>query len=214
MQCSAAFAQGPNSRTLTPAMPLTSVCLGCRHDTDNTEELKEVVIQHVKDEKEKHYQVQVTKHAQGGLPPSLQNVKDDRCDRLIDVCLYFVTPHCFTEMDEQFIADLGREVLVIPVCAKADAMTLHERTAFQTFIRRRLADSEPALPCLEPLLWQWQLMLVIISQCNSYSWFAGWPSRCCVILLLRGRVSRVNIRSIEKSACSAPWLIDKCQQAP
>ena len=44
----------------------------------------------------------------------------------------------FSALDLEFITELSKEVMVIPVCAKSDAMTVDERTTFQQLIRDRL----------------------------------------------------------------------------
>lgn len=109
-------------------------------------------MRYVRDEKDRHYNHQLDKLTKEPLPEA-EPLQADRPDRLFDMCLFFITPHCFTPLDEQFIVELAEELLVIPICAKADAMTQEERVSFQTFIRDRLACSmilpeQSGCPCL------------------------------------------------------------------
>ena len=79
----------------------------------------------------------VPSHEQGILADN-NPLREGRDDLLIDVCFYFVAPHRFTPMDQEFIRQLSEEVTVAPICAKADAMTDTERRAFQQHIRTEL----------------------------------------------------------------------------
>ena len=80
-------------------------------------------------------------HLQGILADG-NPLREGRDDLLIDVCFYFIAPHRFTPMDEDFIRQLSEEVAVSPICAKADAMTDVERRAFQQHIRSELQSRE------------------------------------------------------------------------
>lgn len=75
-------------------------------------------------------------------------LREGRDDLLIDVCFYFIAPHRFTPMDQEFIRRLSEEVTVAPICAKADAMTDIERRAFQQHIRSELQACERLLVML------------------------------------------------------------------
>lgn len=113
--------------------------LSCRYHNSNSKEIREVVLDYIRNEKRAHLGISRGQPAfQNGHP-----LREGRPDRLIDVCLFFIPPHRFTDRDEDFIVEVSKEVSVIPICAKADAMTSAERTAFQHVIRERLAHSTP-----------------------------------------------------------------------
>ncbi|KAK9812173.1 hypothetical protein WJX73_001853 [Symbiochloris irregularis] len=109
---------------------------GCTND--NVNQLKAAIIKHIRREKDTHYKLWLDRH-RGRNASQPDALGADRQDRLFDVCVYFIPPHCFTSNDERFICDLNQEVPVIPVCAKADAMDVREREVFQAFVRERLA---------------------------------------------------------------------------
>ena len=48
------------------------------------------------------------------------------CDDLVHVCLYFLSPGRFLEMDAYFLSRIQHEVCIIPVIAKADTLTDQE----------------------------------------------------------------------------------------
>ncbi|KAK9793198.1 hypothetical protein WJX73_002450 [Symbiochloris irregularis] len=103
----------------------------------NSAEVKDLVIKHVQSEKEAHFRMRLKDDAQTSAGEAN---KDGRSDRLIDLCLYFIPPQQFTQQDIDFITELSKEVLVIPVCAKSDAMTVDERAAFHKQVKDRLAS--------------------------------------------------------------------------
>ena len=53
------------------------------------------------------------------------------CDDLVHVCLYFLSPGRFLEMDAYFLKRIQKEVSIIPVIAKADTLTNEEITAYR-----------------------------------------------------------------------------------
>ena len=81
-----------------------------------------------------------------GMLPEGNPKTDGRMDLLIDLCLYFIAPHRFTPMDKRFLERLSTEVSVVPICAKADAMTDEEREDFQSRIRHELDTGKLQLP--------------------------------------------------------------------
>lgn len=50
----------------------------------------------------------------------------EACDELVHVCLYFLSPGRFLEMDAYFLSRIQHEVCIIPVIAKADTLTEQE----------------------------------------------------------------------------------------
>ena len=64
----------------------------------------------------------------------LQQTPDSR----VDVCLYFVPPHRLHRTDLRFIKQLNGMVPVIPILAKADAMTPEELKEFRHAVRAAL----------------------------------------------------------------------------
>lgn len=115
--------------------------LWCRCTNDNMHQLRAAIISHIRRAREAHYKMWLDRHR--GRNASYPHIMGaGRQDRLYDVCVYFIPPHCFTSNDERFIYDINQEVPVIPVCAKADAMTVEEREVFQAFVRKRLAVRE------------------------------------------------------------------------
>lgn len=150
-----------------------------RHGGINNTEHMELILNHIQHEKELHFQNQHSMQFKQ-IPPSGDPFKEGRVDRLIDVCLYFIAPHRFKPMDEEYIAQLSRVVSVVPICAKADAMTLGEREEFQRHIRTRLTDSKSCLLSHAPVqaLQSLQLFLEVhASQCIS-----ALPYQHCIIL--------------------------------
>ena len=63
--------------------------------------------------------------------PDRRQPLSDLADTRIDVCLYLLPPHTLHEVDLEFMGRLCRVVPVIPVLAKADAMTSEELAEFR-----------------------------------------------------------------------------------
>ena len=59
-------------------------------------------------------------------------------DERIHCCLYFISPHRMKKIDELFIEYLSDVVLIVPVVAKADTMTMLERHSCLTNIVAKL----------------------------------------------------------------------------
>ena len=72
-------------------------------------ELKDLVLKHVQNEKEAHFRIRLEKQNEGQAPVG-DPTKEGRSDRLIDLCLYFISPQNFTQADADFIAELSKEV--------------------------------------------------------------------------------------------------------
>jgi len=64
--------------------------------------------------------------------------KESFVDPRIDLCFYFCPPHRFKDTDRAFVALLARRTLVVPLLAKADAMTQAETTAHRAAVREQL----------------------------------------------------------------------------
>ena len=101
----------------------------------------QLILDFIRNTKEEQFQIDHQKQDKSILPDG-NALKEGRTDRLFDFCLYFIAPHRLKPMDVAFIVQLSEEVVTIPICAKADCMTVDERTAFQQLIRLRLAASE------------------------------------------------------------------------
>ncbi|CAB9506328.1 Septin-8 [Seminavis robusta] len=63
----------------------------------------------------------------------------EACDDLIHVCLYFLSPGRFLEMDSYFLKRIQSEVCVVPIIAKADTLTDEELTAYRAEITKAFA---------------------------------------------------------------------------
>ena len=112
----------------------------CRHGGVDSTEHMEQVLHFVRQTKEDHFRMRQQETLEGILPQG--NCKaEGRVDKLFDFCLYFIAPHRLKAVDEEFIARLSKEVTVLPIWAKADAMTMQERADFQLLIRDRLEAS-------------------------------------------------------------------------
>ena len=111
-------------------------------------------------------------HELQGILPAGNHLREGRDDLLIDMCLYFIAPHRFTPMDQEFIKKLSEEVTVAPICAKADAMTDNERKAFQKLIQDELRMRKS--PCVLS-----QMLCIAVSRyCLSSSRGSVAPSKC------------------------------------
>ena len=75
------------------------------------------------------------------VPPKGNPLREGRPDRLIDAVVYLIPPTNFSKSDQETIAELSKDVLVIPVVAKSDAFTTEELAKFQQLIEDRLAQS-------------------------------------------------------------------------
>ncbi|XP_076332647.1 neuronal-specific septin-3-like isoform X2 [Tachypleus tridentatus] len=64
-------------------------------------------------------------------------------DTRIHCCLYFIAPtgHSLSPLDIEFMRRLDRCVNIVPVIAKADTLTVEERTAFKQRIKQDLANN-------------------------------------------------------------------------
>lgn len=65
------------------------------------------------------------------------------CDRRVHACLYFIAPsgHGMKALDIEFMKRLHDKVNIIPVIAKADAMTPEEIKSFKAIIRQQIAEN-------------------------------------------------------------------------
>ncbi|XP_049678031.1 neuronal-specific septin-3 isoform X3 [Accipiter gentilis] len=61
-------------------------------------------------------------------------------DTRVHCCLYFISPtgHSLRPLDLEFMKHLSKVVNIIPVIAKADTMTLEEKTEFKQRVRKEL----------------------------------------------------------------------------
>uniref|UniRef100_A0A8C3N2K3 Septin n=1 Tax=Geospiza parvula TaxID=87175 RepID=A0A8C3N2K3_GEOPR len=61
-------------------------------------------------------------------------------DTCVHCCLYFISPtgHSLRPLDLEFMKHLSKVVNIIPVIAKADTMTLEEKTEFKQRVRKEL----------------------------------------------------------------------------
>ncbi|XP_042323693.1 neuronal-specific septin-3 isoform X1 [Sceloporus undulatus] len=61
-------------------------------------------------------------------------------DTRVHCCLYFISPtgHSLRPIDMEFMKHLSKVVNIIPVIAKADTMTLEEKTEFKQRVRKEL----------------------------------------------------------------------------
>eukprot|EP00977_Amphora_coffeiformis_P009011 scaffold2043_cov166-Amphora_coffeaeformis.AAC.10 len=66
----------------------------------------------------------------------------EACDDLVHVCLYFLSPGRFLEMDAYFLRRIQKEVCIIPVIAKADTLTNEELTYYRSELTKAFAREE------------------------------------------------------------------------
>jgi septin family protein len=99
-----------------------------------TEEIDRVV-QEVKARFEEHEAARI----RGGT--EFAQIEEE--DSMYHVCLYFIQPHRFTQIDEIFMKKLSPFVNLIPILAKADTMTQEEREKYLQEVRAKLKE----LPC-------------------------------------------------------------------
>lgn len=94
-----------------------------------------IILKHIQDQRD----------LQGYLnSPSAGSFDENWPDRMYDMVLYFIAPHCFKLSDLFYMERLSKEATVIPICAKADALTGPERMAFEEQIRNQLTHSDGA----------------------------------------------------------------------
>lgn len=60
-----------------------------------------------------------------------RNMEDDD-DSLVHVCLYFISPGRFLEIDKYFLQSIQNQVTVVPIIAKADTLTDSEISSYRT----------------------------------------------------------------------------------
>ena len=109
---------------------------------DNSEHMN-AIIAHIQSKKQLQFEIERDRlrgRRQAGNP-----MREGRDDMLYDAALYFIPPHRFKPADLEYIQRLNKEVTVVLVCAKADAMTERERNEFQRLIRNEMVECMPAL---------------------------------------------------------------------
>jgi len=62
---------------------------------------------------------------------SLSDYVDPTEDSLVHVCLYFISPGRFLEIDRHFMKKVQKELTIVPVIAKADTLTDDEITKYR-----------------------------------------------------------------------------------
>lgn len=55
--------------------------------------------------------------------------------RLVHVCVYFISPHRFLEIDRHFLRHVQRELAIVPVIAKSDTLTGDELAEYRALLR-------------------------------------------------------------------------------
>jgi len=102
---------------------------------EGAEEQRRSVLAHIHSCSKKFYQQETSPDRV--LP--LQAIPDSR----VDVCLYFLPPHRLNATDLRFIQELSLRVPVVPVLAKADALTPPELIAFRNAVREAVHCQSP-----------------------------------------------------------------------
>lgn len=90
--------------------------------TTNTEAIKQEVL------------TRARRHAKNQL-----SAKQSLHDATVDLILYFIDPHRFKPIDEDFVMELAELAPIAIVMAKADTMTPRERGALKDIVTKRLA---------------------------------------------------------------------------
>lgn len=80
-----------------------------------------------------------SKQYQAETSPALPDEHVEACDDLIHVCLYFLSPGRFLEMDAYFLRRIQSEVCIIPVIAKADTLTDDELSSYRDQLTKAFA---------------------------------------------------------------------------
>merc|ERR1711957_118573 len=63
---------------------------------------------------------------------SIQDYMDSTEDQLIHVCLYFLSPGRFLEIDKHFLKKIQRDIpTIVPIIAKADTLTDEEIRSYR-----------------------------------------------------------------------------------
>lgn len=57
-------------------------------------------------------------------------------ERLVHVCLYFLSPGRFLEIDRHFLRHVHHEIPIVPIIAKADTLTNEEIAHYRAMLRR------------------------------------------------------------------------------
>jgi len=67
-----------------------------------------------------------------------EEYRDPTEEELVHVCLYFLSPGRFLEMDKHFLKKVQRQVTIVPVIAKADTLTDEEIASYRAELREIL----------------------------------------------------------------------------
>jgi cell division control protein 12 len=68
----------------------------------------------------------------------LQDYVDPTEDELVHVCLYFLSPGRFLEIDRHFMKKVQKQVTIVPIIAKADTLTDEEIAVYRAELREIL----------------------------------------------------------------------------
>ncbi|CAL8317640.1 unnamed protein product [Arctogadus glacialis] len=98
-------------------------------DQINNDRCWEPVLKHVNEQYEKYLREELRVNRQRKIP-----------DTRVHCCIYFLpaSGHWLRPIDVEFMKRLGKIVSIVPVIAKADTLTLEERTEFKQRIRQDL----------------------------------------------------------------------------
>lgn len=97
-----------------------------------------------------HVKAQLRQWFQTDQDPDRKTPLDGMSDPRIDACLYFILPGALRPQDISFMQALSTVVPVIPILAKADAMTDEEREAFREHVAEELKTA--AEECGHPVM--------------------------------------------------------------
>ncbi|CAJ1940022.1 unnamed protein product [Cylindrotheca closterium] len=73
--------------------------------------------------------------------PSL-SFRDKQEERLVHVCLYFLSPGRFLEIDRHFLKIVQHEVPIVPIIAKADTLTDDEISEYRALLKKTLEKEQ------------------------------------------------------------------------
>ena len=62
-------------------------------------------------------------------------------DKLIHVCVYFISPHRFLEIDRHFLKNVQGELAIIPVIAKTDTLTDEELAEYRAMLQKEFKEN-------------------------------------------------------------------------
>eukprot|EP00980_Cylindrotheca_fusiformis_P028659 scaffold22634_cov123-Cylindrotheca_fusiformis.AAC.6 len=80
--------------------------------------------------------IQRCRREQLQLEQSKNPMQAEEDERLVHVCLYFLSPGRFLEIDRHFLRHVQKEIPIVPIIAKADTLTNEEIVHYRAMLKR------------------------------------------------------------------------------